>query len=572
MRINPAVITTTAAGTATATAVGANRIRVNAPYTNDGNANNTLLVEYKLTSEPTVWTTFTTKSHTVSPYDVTITGLNDSTSYDVRVTYQDGDGVTGTPAQTFSSITTPSVGVEAYGDWSRVINDSTTRTAGTGFTLTGSYTVPSAASSRYLVVAITQNSGNTSTAPAAPTSIYFGSSSYPLTLATTNRTTSSRAHTWLYYLKDTPTVMDGTSKTLTVAWSAGIAANKIDVYCQTFSTVDQSLTPVNGSNIITTNTTTGAALSAAMNIAAKGLAIYVLDDFNGTNTTIPTWTPNSNWTSPATLAVSGFTGTSGTYSYHHELAQRVIPATATTDAATTGTRSVSSRYAMSAMVLPMAALTLTNGTNPANQNVYAPTAGVVVDNFVMTGTVATTVTSIQVTGNANTTSTNISAIKIYKASDNSLIGTGYFGSVGTTPVDITLSTPQTVLAATTYYITYDIAPGAIANGTLKTFTGAVTALTPTASSITDTGATITLRPTTTIGTGTDPATARLPIASAATNMDAFTLQHTGTSPTDDEFENCPGRGCQRRRQHGLRFIRPRHHRRHLEYCDNHQYA
>lgn len=530
-------IPTTAAGVATGSAFNSSTIRVTAPYSEDSNANNTLLVEYKLTSSGT-YGTWQNMSHSVTPYTTDITGLLPSTSYDVRVTYQDADGVTGTATQIVSGITTKAPGVEAYGNWTRVINDATTRATGSAVNLTGSYAVTApAGSSRFLLVAITQhNSGNT--APAAPTTISYGGTT--LTLATTNRATSGRMHTWLYYLKDTPAVMNGASQPLALSWSAGIASTKIDAYVNTFTLVDQTVAIVTGNRMANTTATTAASLSAAMAITANGLAIYVLNDYNITNATIPVWTPNVNWTSPNSVDVTGFTGTSGTGAYRHELAQRVIQTTATTDNAITGTRT-SSRYAMSALVLPPVAVSLTTGAAVPNANVNAGDTSVVVDAFTLSG--SGTVSSIQVTGNSSTTSSNVAAIRIYRKGDanttvysngvDTLIGSGTFGAVGTTPVSIAVS--ETLSASTNYIVVYDIATGAMANGTAVQFTGAVTALTPAAGALADSGSTLTLYATTTVGNGAaEPPNARLWKSSAATNIDAFTLKHNGITPTDDD--------------------------------------
>ncbi len=98
-------INSTAAGTATAVSGGNNSIDVSMPYTDDEDNDSTYTVDYKLSSEPTTWTNWvTTAPNAASPYTTTITGLIVSTSYDVRVTYVDTDGVTGTAVQTISNI------------------------------------------------------------------------------------------------------------------------------------------------------------------------------------------------------------------------------------------------------------------------------------------------------------------------------------------------------------------------------------------------------------------------------------------------------------------------------------
>ena len=95
----------TTAGTATAVAVSDTTIDISMPYSVDDNANNTYTVEYKLTSEST-WIDWGTAAHTASPYTDAITGLTPGASYDVRLTYNDVDGVNGTNPQAFSIVPT----------------------------------------------------------------------------------------------------------------------------------------------------------------------------------------------------------------------------------------------------------------------------------------------------------------------------------------------------------------------------------------------------------------------------------------------------------------------------------
>ena len=96
--------TTTTVGTATAVNAGITSINVSVPYTDDTNSNNTYTVDYKLTASGT-WTNWVTAAaHVLSPYTTTITGLTTGASYDVRITYNDADGVTGTNPQTISGV------------------------------------------------------------------------------------------------------------------------------------------------------------------------------------------------------------------------------------------------------------------------------------------------------------------------------------------------------------------------------------------------------------------------------------------------------------------------------------
>jgi predicted CxxxxCH...CXXCH cytochrome family protein len=102
--INP-IINSTAAGTASVSP-GNGTISVNAPYTNDSNGNNDLLIEWGLNG-----VNFSLGSslrpHAASPYVFNIPSLTNGTAYQVQVTYQDnatGDGVTGSAVQTFTNI------------------------------------------------------------------------------------------------------------------------------------------------------------------------------------------------------------------------------------------------------------------------------------------------------------------------------------------------------------------------------------------------------------------------------------------------------------------------------------
>lgn len=97
----------TTAGTATAAASGNTTIDLTMPYTDDNNSNNTYTVDYKLSSSGS-WTNWVTSAaHTVSPYTATITGLADGGTYDVKMTYNDTDGVNGPNPQAVENINLP---------------------------------------------------------------------------------------------------------------------------------------------------------------------------------------------------------------------------------------------------------------------------------------------------------------------------------------------------------------------------------------------------------------------------------------------------------------------------------
>jgi hypothetical protein len=102
--VAPSAVNTTTVGVATAVASGTTTIDISMPYTDDDNADSTYTVDYKL-SEDTSYTNWVTgAANTPSPYTNTITGLLNGRTYDVRMTYIDPDGVTGTNPQTVTDI------------------------------------------------------------------------------------------------------------------------------------------------------------------------------------------------------------------------------------------------------------------------------------------------------------------------------------------------------------------------------------------------------------------------------------------------------------------------------------
>lgn len=91
----------TTAGTVTAVSADGG-IDIAAPYTDDTNGNNTLVIEWGITDYSMGTQAL---SHAASPYNYTIAGLSNGTAYRVRVTYQDTDGIIGGNAiNTFASV------------------------------------------------------------------------------------------------------------------------------------------------------------------------------------------------------------------------------------------------------------------------------------------------------------------------------------------------------------------------------------------------------------------------------------------------------------------------------------
>ena len=125
----------TTAGVATALLAGTTSIDVSMPYTNDGNLNNSYTVDYKLSSEPTVWSNWVTDAARVpSIYTTRITGLTEGESYDVRMTYNDINGVSGTNPQTVAGIVLPGVGKAVLHPSGTAIADNISYIGGTAAT------------------------------------------------------------------------------------------------------------------------------------------------------------------------------------------------------------------------------------------------------------------------------------------------------------------------------------------------------------------------------------------------------------------------------------------------------
>ncbi len=124
--------TSTAAGVASARVAGNSAIEINMPYTGDGNLNNRYTVDYKLASEPTVWSNWVTDAARVpSLYSTTITGLTEGETYDVRMTYNDINGVTGTNPQTISGIVLPGTGKAVLRPSGTAVEDNISYVGGT---------------------------------------------------------------------------------------------------------------------------------------------------------------------------------------------------------------------------------------------------------------------------------------------------------------------------------------------------------------------------------------------------------------------------------------------------------
>jgi predicted CxxxxCH...CXXCH cytochrome family protein len=174
-----------------------------------------------------------------------------------------------------------------------------------------------------------------------------------------------------------------------------------------------------------------------------------------------------------------------------------------------------------------------DGTTISNSNVLAASSGNVVNSFTLSSPTGNqTVTSLTVTGNAATTSANISLVRLY--SDNGVLGvldpadielgTGSFSGNSAVISGLAEGVGSTLKS---YLVVYDIS----SNPT----TGAqVSGLVSAAGGVTVDGnadlnsATLTILPTTTITNGTaEPPNTVIPSGGSATNLNAFGLSVNG---------------------------------------------
>jgi hypothetical protein len=306
----------TTTGAATATAASATSIVVSMPYSHDANANNTYTVEYKLAAD-SLWSNWVTAAtHSASPYATTITGLAAATSYDIRVTYNDADGVNGANPQTIASVTTLAGGGGATTAWSMLYN-------GTAYPTSYLYTVPTGSPARALVVAV---STTLSTASAASTcSATYGGAA--LTKQVSDEATSARQHTWLFYLLENA-VMNGAPQNLAFTCSGG-TLQAATAWAAVYKGVDQT-NPITASRNYNSGTTavSTAAFATALTVNAGDQAISVINAVRGA-TASPTLTAAANWTASQSQ-------TTGTPVFsRQQVADRAIPASDTTDASST---------------------------------------------------------------------------------------------------------------------------------------------------------------------------------------------------------------------------------------------
>lgn len=397
-----------------------------------------------------------------------------------------------------------------------------------------------AGNNRLLVVGI--SSSTTSVAQTQPTVTYGGT---PMTYAVGYSATATQQHSYLFYLPLGSSATNDTGKSISVTNFSGGTSRYCIVNAAVYTGVDQTspvATSVPSSNTTTASTSVGP-FTLAVNSGELGISILNTVRTGTTKAnagTITIGTTGHVWTQASTAASGRIVGALRT-TFATTLNANTTSQTLHTSSATT----LNSTAAIA--IKPMQGVTVSDGSSVAgNKAIYindgANSSNVVVDAFSMTASAATTVTSITFGANANTTSANVSAVKIWRKVGSTLTAweasDQLVGSAAATGGNVVFSGLNESVSTTTqnYIVTYDISTGATAS-TANVLTGTITAIAPTPLSLTDTSAlsaSIYIYPTTSLGNGTEPPTARLWKSSAPTNLDAFTLVHDSSNATDND--------------------------------------
>ena len=171
---------------------------------------------------------------------------------------------------------------------------------------TYSYTV-AAGANRMLIVAV-----SSATNPASTQTVTVTYGVVGLTQRIGDGTTSSRAHTYLFYLLDTPSVMDGLSHNLTVTVTGGTTRYNY-VYAAVYTDVDQS-NPIADSKNRNRNATSATVgpFTTALAIGSGDFAVEIIN-LTATSSPYRTITTWASYWSPA-LGPNGATSSSWYYS------------------------------------------------------------------------------------------------------------------------------------------------------------------------------------------------------------------------------------------------------------------
>ncbi len=195
--------------------------------------------------------------------------------------------------------------------------------AGTSLTPSASYTVATG-SQRMLVVGVV--SGITAAATQTCTVTYGGVS---MTIQGNTGTTSGQAHSYLFYLKDTPSVMNGSAQTLAVTLTGGTASYTF-VSAAVYAGVDQSASPITNAQTFNGTVASPMTFPTALTVNANDQAVQVGILIRTGGTYARTLTSAANWTQPTGIATT-YTDTTNTMTDNLFVQERSIPGTNTTD-------------------------------------------------------------------------------------------------------------------------------------------------------------------------------------------------------------------------------------------------
>ncbi|MEW6219696.1 MAG: Calx-beta domain-containing protein [Thermodesulfobacteriota bacterium] len=286
----PGANNATVAGAAAAVANGDTAISVSMPYTDDANADNTYTVQYKLSSSGT-WLDWGTnpKAHTASPYATTITGLTPGETYDVRLTYNDADGVTGTNPQTVSNIALPirsvslTTAAQGVAEDAGTVTVTATLSATSGATVTVPFTVAG-------------------TATGGGTDHNLANGSITVTAGQLTGTTSFAV---------TNDTLDENDETVVVTMGSPTNASAASPTVHTVTITDNDATPTVSFTTASQATAgeSGTATITAQLSAASGLAVTVPFTVNGASTATGGGTDYSISASPVTISPGATTAT-----------------------------------------------------------------------------------------------------------------------------------------------------------------------------------------------------------------------------------------------------------------------
>jgi hypothetical protein len=154
---------------------------------------------------------------------------------------------------------------------------------------TYSYTVD-AGDNRMLVVAVSSTTSANATQTATAT---YGGQSLTLQVGTLPAS-SNRWHTYLFYLKDTPAVMNGAPQDLVVMLAGGTSRYNY-VYAAVYADVDQSANPITDSKVY--NSTALSATIGPLPALAIGNGDQAVEIINLTRTATPASTITTGWAS-----------------------------------------------------------------------------------------------------------------------------------------------------------------------------------------------------------------------------------------------------------------------------------